>query len=1177
MNGVAMVPLDTLGAYITYPTDASHHGHLLFTTSDPLGLFVRSDVTLGSGVGGFSQNVFLMTPGLQTVTVTDADSSTIVASQTVLVGPARIDVLGLGYAAAGTAQTLTLWIRDLGGNLVNYPTDADHNGHIRITSSDPLASIGVAALDGFTDFVGGFQAVSYSNVRMRTPGLQTVTVTDLDSNTITGTLSVLVGPAQLEVSGLLYQAAGLTQTVTVKALDTLGGVVAGYLGTVHLMSSDAASVLPADYTFTAGDAGVHSFTLTLKTTSTTAQSVSVVDTAGPALGGDGAISGSQSVLVGPVGYQISSFAYQAAGSSQGYYAYALDINGNHTLFNDGVIVTSSDPLAPRRHPAGVGFLFGNLSFGSGVTFNTPGIQTLTITDQLSSTITSSVSVPVGPAQLEVSGLYQAAGLTQTVTVKALDTLGAVVSGYLRDGPLHEQRRGRGAPRRLHLHRRRRRRPQLHADPQDDLDHGPVGERGRHRRPGAGRRRRHQRQPVGAGRPGRLPDQQLRLPGGGEQPGLLRLRARHQRQPHPLQRRRHRHQQRPALAPRRHPAGGGLPVRQSQLRLGGDLQDPGRPDADPHRPAQQQHHELGQRPGRPRPAGSERAPLPGGGAHPDGHREGARHPRRAVVRLPRDGPPHEQRRGLGAPRRLHLHRRRRRRPQLHADPQDDLDHGPVGERGRHRRPGAGRRRRHQRQPVGAGRPGRLPDQQLRLPGGGEQPGLLRLRARHQRQPHPLQRRRHRHQQRPALAPRRHPAGGGLPVRQSQLRLGGDLQDPGRPDADPHRPAQQQHHELGQRPGRPRPAGSERAPLPGGGAHPDGHREGARHPGGGRQRLPRDGPPHEQRRGRGAPRRLHLHRRRRRRPQLHADPQDDLDHGPVGERGRHRRPGAGRRRRHQRQPVGAGRPGRLPDQQLRLPGGGEQPGLLRLRARHQRQPHPLQRRRHRHQQRPALAPRRHPAGGGLPVRQSQLRLGGDLQDPGRPDADPHRPAQQQHHELGQRPGRPRPAGSERAPLPGGGAHPDGHREGARHPRRGGRRLPRDGPPHEQRRGLGAPRRLHLHRRRRRRPQLHADPQDDLDHGPVGERGRHRRPGAGRRRRHQRQPVGAGRPGRLPDQQLRLPGGGEQPGLLRLRARHQRQPHPLQRRRHRHQQRPALAPRRHPARGWASCSAISASARG
>ena len=69
-------------------------------------------------------------------------------------------------------------IRDLGGNPVNYPTDADHNGHIRITSSDPLASIGVAALDGFTDFVGGYQAVSYSNVRMRTPGLQTVTVTD---------------------------------------------------------------------------------------------------------------------------------------------------------------------------------------------------------------------------------------------------------------------------------------------------------------------------------------------------------------------------------------------------------------------------------------------------------------------------------------------------------------------------------------------------------------------------------------------------------------------------------------------------------------------------------------------------------------------------------------------------------------------------------------------------------------------------------------------------------------------------------------------------------------------------------------------------------------------------------------------------------------------------------------
>ena len=275
-----------------------------------------------------------------------------------------------------------------------------------------------------------------SGVTFKTPGVQTLTLTDLLNSSITSSVSVLVGPAQLEVSGLLYQAAGLAQAVTVKALDTLGAVVSGYLGTVHLTSSDAAAVLPADYTFTAGDAGVHSFTLTLKTTSTTAQSVSVVDTAGPALGGDGAIGGSQSVLVGPVGYQISSFAYQAAGSSQGYYAYALDINGNHTLFNDGVIVTSSDPLSLHAGTLpGVGFLFGNLSFGSGVTFKTPGVQTLTLTDLLNSSITSSVSVLVGPAQLAVSAPFAAIqGISTNLTVRALDTVGAVVIGYM--GTVH---------------------------------------------------------------------------------------------------------------------------------------------------------------------------------------------------------------------------------------------------------------------------------------------------------------------------------------------------------------------------------------------------------------------------------------------------------------------------------------------------------------------------------------------------------------------------------------------------------------------------------------------------------------------------------------------------------------------------------------------------------------------
>src|SRR5262249_44485073 len=77
--------------------------------------------------------------------------------------------------------------------------------------------------------------------------------------------------------------AGSEFTVTVTALDSSNNVVTGYTGTVHFTSSDgqvsSGNGLPADYTFVAGDAGVHTFTngVTLRTAGS--QTVSVNDTA----------------------------------------------------------------------------------------------------------------------------------------------------------------------------------------------------------------------------------------------------------------------------------------------------------------------------------------------------------------------------------------------------------------------------------------------------------------------------------------------------------------------------------------------------------------------------------------------------------------------------------------------------------------------------------------------------------------------------------------------------------------------------------------------------------------------------------------------------------------------------------------------------------------------------------
>src|SRR5207247_39139 len=59
--------------------------------------------------------------------------------------------------------------------------------------------------------------------------------------------------------------------------DAYGNLATGYRGTVRVTSSDAQAVLPADYTFTAADAGRHTFTTTLKTAGS--QSLTATDTA----------------------------------------------------------------------------------------------------------------------------------------------------------------------------------------------------------------------------------------------------------------------------------------------------------------------------------------------------------------------------------------------------------------------------------------------------------------------------------------------------------------------------------------------------------------------------------------------------------------------------------------------------------------------------------------------------------------------------------------------------------------------------------------------------------------------------------------------------------------------------------------------------------------------------------
>src|SRR5262249_21905522 len=92
-------------------------------------------------------------------------------------------------------------------------------------------------------------------------------------------LWVVAPTARFDVSASSSIVGGVSGSLTVPAREPLGNVDAWYGGPVHFTSSDGQAVLPADYTFTATDAGTHTFSggVTLKTAGS--QTVTATDTA----------------------------------------------------------------------------------------------------------------------------------------------------------------------------------------------------------------------------------------------------------------------------------------------------------------------------------------------------------------------------------------------------------------------------------------------------------------------------------------------------------------------------------------------------------------------------------------------------------------------------------------------------------------------------------------------------------------------------------------------------------------------------------------------------------------------------------------------------------------------------------------------------------------------------------
>src|SRR5206468_2616839 len=131
-----------------------------------------------------------------------------------------------------------------------------------------------------------------------TPGQQTLTATDTANPSLTGGVTVTVDAAPVATHFLVFpvppDTVGSASLFYVAVLDAAYHPVPNYAGTAHFTSTDAAAQLPADYTFQAGDRGVHKFLVTFNTSgkqTVTATDVTIATLTGSATVKVGSLTG----------------------------------------------------------------------------------------------------------------------------------------------------------------------------------------------------------------------------------------------------------------------------------------------------------------------------------------------------------------------------------------------------------------------------------------------------------------------------------------------------------------------------------------------------------------------------------------------------------------------------------------------------------------------------------------------------------------------------------------------------------------------------------------------------------------------------------------------------------------------------------------------------------------------
>jgi hypothetical protein len=319
-------------------------------------------------------------------------------------------------STSGSALPMTVSAVDAAGNVVT-----GFRGTVYITSNDPGSTSSIAYT--FTSADAGVHSFG-GTVKLVTQGNQTVTVAAPFLTPVNATVNVTPAVSHFSVIAPATAGAGDTIDVTVTARDPLGNVGVGYSSTIHFTSTDVLAGLPADYTFTQADAGVHTFQVTVKSSGSRLISVSEIG---------GAINGSASLVVSPgqaTSYSLAGSA-GAVGVARSIVIAARDAFGNLATNDQSVVhVTSSDAAAAL--PADVTLVNGTAT--TTVTLYTVGTQSITATNvadpNIAGTMLSDATPPVA-SQFVISGFTATtAGEAGSLTITVRDTIGQIASGFV---------------------------------------------------------------------------------------------------------------------------------------------------------------------------------------------------------------------------------------------------------------------------------------------------------------------------------------------------------------------------------------------------------------------------------------------------------------------------------------------------------------------------------------------------------------------------------------------------------------------------------------------------------------------------------------------------------------------------------------------------------------------------